>query len=106
MNQWGIPGWLEDKIKKRDKCCVYCGVPLKEYPHTRGNSKDKATWEHIDNDENNKSELNIVRCCASCNSSKGKKRLADWLESPYCQERKIKEKAADIVQESLRTPNK
>ena len=102
MNKWGIPAWLEEKVKKRDKLCVYCGIEMKDYLHVKGTPKDKATWEHIDNDENNKSELNVVRCCASCNSSKGTKKLTDWLESPYFKKKKIKDKAADIVQKSLR----
>ncbi len=98
---WGIPSWLEEKVKKRDIFCVYCGIELREYSHTKGNPRDKATWEHIDNDGPN-SELNIARCCNACNASKGTKKLADWLESPYCKEKRIKEKAAAIIKKSLR----
>jgi hypothetical protein len=98
MNNWGIPAWLEEKVKIRDKFCIYCGIEMKDYPHTKGTPRDKATWEHIDNDGPSDSELNVARCCAACNASKGTKKLADWLESPYCREKKVKEKAAGIVQ--------
>jgi len=85
---WGIPDWLEEKVRKRDKFCVFCHVRLKEYPRAKKGQKDRATWEHIDNDGPN-SELNVVRYCSSCNASKGAKKLSVWLESPYCKEKRI-----------------
>jgi len=88
MNKWGIPEWLEQKVRKRDKCCVYCHIKMKEYPHTKGTPKDKATWEHIDNNGPN-SESNVVLCCQSCNSSKGTKKISPWLKSSYCKKKKI-----------------
>jgi 5-methylcytosine-specific restriction endonuclease McrA len=100
LNKWGIPNWLEEKVKKRDKFCVYCHVKLKEYPRTKGTPGDKATWEHIDNNGPN-SEFNVVRCCSSCNASKGTKKLSDWLESSYCKKKKIsKETIANVVRKS------
>jgi 5-methylcytosine-specific restriction endonuclease McrA len=77
-NKWNIPKELEEKIRKRDKSCVYCH---KEFKNTH---KDRVTWEHIDNNEKNISEENIVLCCGSCNSSKGTKSLKEWLDSDYC----------------------
>jgi len=77
-NKWNIPKELEEKIKKRDKSCVYCHKEFKNNP------KDKLTWEHIDNNEKNISEENIALCCVSCNSSKGTKSLKEWLDSDYC----------------------
>jgi hypothetical protein len=87
-NNYNIPDWLEKKVKIRDQFCVYCQVKLKEYPHTKGTPSDKATFEHIDND-GPPSEENIALCCASCNSSKGVKKLKDWLNSPYCRDKNI-----------------
>jgi hypothetical protein len=86
MNKWGIPVEIENKVKLRDKCCVYCG---KEFNKPVGiNGKlCKATWEHIDNARwNDKSimEVNISLCCASCNSSKGQKKIREWFKSEYC----------------------
>lgn len=76
-NKWRIPKELEEKIRGRDNNCFYCHKDFKN------NSKDKSTWEHIDNDETNISESNIALCCASCNASKGTKKLSDWLKSDY-----------------------
>ena len=83
-NKWDIPQTLEDKIRKRDQQCVYCGVAFKKCLPGSGGRKRTATWEHIDNDAKNISEHNIVLCCSACNSSKGAKRLIAWLEAPYC----------------------
>lgn len=30
MNSWGIPKWLEDEVRARDKTCVYCGIKLQD----------------------------------------------------------------------------
>lgn len=96
-NIWGIPDWLENKVRARDKRCVYCHVEMKEYPHTKGTPGDKATFEHIDND-GQPVEENIAMCCSSCNSSKLAKKLMDWLDSPYCKGKNItRENVAGIV---------
>jgi 5-methylcytosine-specific restriction endonuclease McrA len=98
-NNWGIPDELEEIVRKRDNACVYCGVPFDEKSST-----NKATWEHIDNDENNITESNIALCCASCNSRKGAMKLSDWLQSSYCKERNInRETVANVVQEFLKS---
>jgi len=100
LNKWGIPYSIEEKVKKRDKFCVYCHIKLKEYSRTKGTPGDKATWEHIKNDGPN-SESNVVRCCCSCNASKGTKKLSDWLESSYCKKKNISKKTiANVVQKS------
>lgn len=101
-NSWNIPDELEEKVRQRDKLCVYCRVEMKVHRHAKGTPRDKATFEHIDNDEFNISEGNITLCCAACNSSKGAKRLVDWLESEYCKEKNIsKETVAKVIQEYL-----
>jgi hypothetical protein len=47
--------------------------------------------------------VDIARCCAACNSSKGRKKLADWLQSSYCKKRGINEDTvAEVVKEALR----
>ncbi len=90
-NNWNIPDWLEKKIINRDKRCVYCRVVFKR------NHRDRATWEHIDNDEHNICERNIALCCNSCNASKGSKKLYDWLISPYCRRNKINKKSVAVI---------
>ena len=50
MNRWGIPAWLEEEVRERDKTCVYCGVQMVEKPPHGGSRRNVATWEHIIND--------------------------------------------------------
>lgn len=103
MNRWSIPKLLEDEIKSRDKTCVYCGVKLLEVAPPGSSRKAKATWEHIINDAHIITHDNIARCCAACNSSKGTKRLSDWIKSNYCKERGInRNTVAPIVKKALR----
>ena len=47
MNRWGIPDWLEEEVKERDKACVYCGTEMTEQIPRRGLRKSVATWEHM-----------------------------------------------------------
>jgi 5-methylcytosine-specific restriction endonuclease McrA len=103
MNRWGIPDWLEVEVKARSKACVYCGTQLIEQVPPQGSRKAVATWEHIINDASLISRDNIARFCAACNSSKGTKRLADWLQSSYCKKHRInKDTVAEVVKEALR----
>ena len=106
MNKWGIPESLEKKVRARDRDCVYCRVKLRERSSKR-DRKRNATWEHINNDrwdDQSIMSINVARCCAICNSSKGTKPLREWLASPYCKERNINQKTvASIVKRFLRT---
>lgn len=92
MNQWGVPKHIEDRVKDRDRNCVYCHIPLKERTPQGRSRKSTATFEHINNDRWDDvaiMDLNVVRSCTSCNASKGTKRLLTWLTSNYCKERGI-----------------
>ena len=103
MNRWNIPKWLEEEIQKRDKNCIYCGVKLFEVIPRNGSRKTSATWEHIINDAKIITRENIARCCSACNSSKGTKRLSDWIQSDYCKKHSIsKNTVALIVREALK----
>ena len=103
MNRWGIPAWLEEEVKARDKVCVYCGVQMIERMPQGGSRRTVATWEHIINDASIVTPENIARCCAACNSSKGTKDLADWMKSNYCKKRGInKDTVAEIVKQALK----
>ncbi len=103
MNRWNIPEKLEKEIIERDKHCVYCGIKMLEKV-TQGNSrKTAATWEHIINDESIITKDNIARCCSACNSSKGTKKLSEWINSDYCNRKNInKNTVADIIKKALR----
>jgi hypothetical protein len=68
-----------------------------------GPRKAAATWEHIINDAAIVTRKNIARCCAACNSSKGSKPLAEWIESNYCRTRGItRDTVAEVVKQALR----
>lgn len=102
MNGWNIPGWLEDEVKERDAVCVYCGVPMVKKPTPGGGRKTVGTWEHIINDARIITPENIARCCVACNSSKGTRKLADWLQSDYCKRHNInRDTVAKIVRDAL-----
>jgi hypothetical protein len=104
LNRWGIPEWLEKEVKERDKTCVYCGIQMIERMPPRGSRKNVATWEHIINDASIVTRENIARCCAPCNSSKGTKKLSDWIQSTYCKKRGINtQTVAEVVKKALRT---
>jgi hypothetical protein len=103
MNRWNIPQPLEDEINGRDDCCVYCRVAF-DSPNKPGSDR---TWEHIVNDEEIITRGNIARCCRACNSSKGTKPLANWIESSYCKRRGItRETVAEIVRLALKTSSR
>ena len=99
MNKWNIPDWLEAEVKDRDRKCVYCG---NEFSSSKESKKSRATWEHIINNAKIINRENIALCCFSCNSSKGNKKLSDWLESDYCKKRGInKDTVAEVVRKAL-----
>ena len=103
MNQWNIPERLEVEVKARDKACVYCGVKMLDQMTSHGSRKSVATWEHIINDARIVTRENIARCCVACNSSKGTKLLADWMQSIYCKKHVIsKDTVAEVVRKALR----
>ena len=91
MNRWNIPPSLEQEIAGRDQTCVYCNAAFSD---AGGELRSRPTWEHIINDLSIVTSKNIVRCCTSCNCSKGSKTLEVWLTSAYCRSRGI---SADTV---------
>lgn len=103
MRNWGIPQWLQAEVRARDKNCIYCGVELLESVPRGSPRRTAATWEHIINDSRIITRENIALCCSGCNSSKGQKLLATWLNSSYCTQHGITEgTVAQIVREALR----
>jgi len=102
MNRWGIPAWLEDEVRNRDKACIYCGIQMVEKRNPGGSRKCVAIWEHIINDASIVTRENIARCCCACNSSKGTKELADWLQSRYCKVHGISDDTvAEVAKKAL-----
>lgn len=86
MNRWNIPDLLEKAVRKRDRECIYCGIALYSENPVQGR---RPSWEHIINDASITTIENIALCCRSCNSSKGSKTLAIWLQSEYCKRKGI-----------------
>ncbi len=100
-NNWNIPSWLEDEVRKRDKLCVYCGV---KFTPAKVSRKTTASWEHIINDATIITRENIALCCCGCNASKGQKQISIWLQSPYCKEREITpDSVALVVKQAIET---
>ncbi len=98
-NRWGIPKEVEDRVRKRDVCCVYCSTSFLD-PHPT--HKTRPTWEHIVNDVKQNGIDNIALCCRSCNSSKGAKTLEDWMVSSYCKSKGIsRDNVAHVVKKHL-----
>jgi len=102
MNRWRIPQWLELEVRERDRKCVYCGVTMLDQIPSHGPRSAVATWEHIINNASLVTRENIARCCIACNSSKGTKELAFWIQSSYCRKRGIsKNMVAAVVRNAL-----
>ena len=98
-NNWNIPDWLENEVRKRDRACVYCG---NEFTPAKISKKSAASWEHIINDAKIITRENIVLCCCGCNASKGQKQLSTWLQSNYCKDRGITaDSVAPIIKQAI-----
>ena len=101
MNRWNIPPQLEADVLARDTCCVYCGVDFRLDLPALGRGA-RPSWEHIVNDARIVTIRNIVRCCISCNASKGAKDIRVWLESSYCRRKGItRDSVAQMVKDVL-----
>lgn len=103
-NKYGIPNEELEKIRKRDKRCVYCKKEFRKYTHLRGSRKDIATIEHLNNVGPWDNPKTVAYCCGSCNSSRGAKVLRDWFSSEYCKNKNINEgTVAEPVKKYLRS---
>ena len=89
-NNYGLPGSELDKIKSRDKVCVYCHKTMLD--HSPSNSRsDWYTIEHLNRVPPWNNPKTVVICCWSCNSSRSNKKIRAWFETPYCLLRGINE---------------
>jgi len=102
-----IPKKELEKIRQRDKDCVYCHK-LMTNPRDGGSRKNWATIEHLNHLQEWDSVRSFVRegkpvseiiaiCCWSCNASRSDKRLSDWFKMPYCINKNINEKTVTEV---------
>lgn len=90
-NKYGIPEEALNKIRTRDKDCVYCHK-IMIYPCVGDKQRDWATIEHLNYLPPWNNPDTVAICCGSCNSSRGKKKLLDWFMNKYCIEKNINEK--------------
>ena len=106
-NKFGIPKKELQKIRTRDKKCVYCHIEM-IFPYDINNRKDSATIEHLNFDgpfywDKGLKAEDIVICCGSCNSSRGIKKLQDWFKIQYCIIRNINQNTvSNSVKEYLK----
>lgn len=87
-NKYGIPLEEEEKIRSRDKTCVYCHKEMMS-PNDGGWFGDCATIEHLNYLPPWDNPATVAICCGSCNSSRGKKPLLDWFKTLYCLKKNI-----------------
>ncbi|MCF6276648.1 MAG: hypothetical protein L3J07_02240 [Candidatus Magasanikbacteria bacterium] len=87
-----------DKIRVRDKTCVYCYKKMELPVHGifRG---DWATIKHLNHLPPWNDSKTVAICCGSCNSSRRDKPLLKWFLSLYCKENNINIK---IVQKPVK----
>jgi hypothetical protein len=102
-NQYGIPEEVEQRIRQRDKACVYCNKIMIS-PGAGNDRRDWATIEHLKDDgaaywDEGLKESGLTICCFSCNASRGQNKLLTWFKTPYCLSKSINEKT---VAESVR----
>ncbi|MDO8512412.1 MAG: hypothetical protein Q7S57_04010 [bacterium] len=90
-NKYGIPDHELEKIRQRDKMCVYCHKKM-VFPCVGDKQRNWATIEHLNILPPWNNAKTVVICCGSCNSSRGQKILRDWFDSDYCKEKNINEK--------------
>ncbi len=88
MNKYGLVEDELNKIRERDRSCVYCHKKMNK-PSDCVCQQDWATIEHLNHLPPWDNISTVAICCGSCNSSRGKRRILDWFKSPYCQERGI-----------------
>ncbi|HMP28258.1 MAG TPA: hypothetical protein PKD85_01575 [Saprospiraceae bacterium] len=89
IDKYGLYEKDKEKIRLRYKFCVYCHKEM-IYPYDSNNRKDSATIEHLNHLPPWNNPKTIAYCCASCNSSRGPKKIRDWFKTQYCIEKNIK----------------
>lgn len=82
-NKYDIPEEVEQRIRHRDKDCVYCHKTM-VYPCIGNERRGWATIEHLNNAGPFDEESNLAICCFSCNSSRRNKELLTWFKTSYC----------------------
>jgi hypothetical protein len=99
---WKISRALAAQVIARDMACIYCRLVFSAPFTSRATC---PSWEHIVNDVHLITLDNVALCCGSCNSSKGKKSLREWLQSGYCVRLRITEQSIAAVAKAALASN-
>ena len=100
-NRYQLPEDHLRAIRARDKVCVYCRK-IMATPSQESWRGDWATIEHLNRLPPWDNPTTVAICCGSCNSSRRDKRISDWFETEYCQERGINiQTVAQVVRDYL-----
>jgi len=91
-NKFGIPKEVEQRIRARDKKCVYHNRVM-----IKGHPKKMPTIEHFREKgpfywNKGLKEEDLAICCKSCNSSRREKSILEWFKGLYCIDKNINEK--------------
>jgi hypothetical protein len=101
-NIYGIPDEALDRIRERDRACVYCHTIMRPYG-SDGPSSHWATIEHLNHLPPWDDPTTIAICCAGCNSRRSNLTHAAWFATDYCRSRGISEESvAETVRNFLR----
>ena len=87
-NIYGLPEKELERIRARDKKCVYCHKKMAD-PKSDAWRGDWATIEHLNHLPPWNNPDTVAICCSSCNSSRGNKTIISWFESRFCKEKNI-----------------
>lgn len=87
-NAYGLDEPAVDRIRERDKKCVYCLKVMTEWGSNSPRG-DWATIEHLNHLPPWDNYLTVAICCRSCNSSRRDLTHVDWFQRAYCSERAI-----------------
>lgn len=99
-NNFGIPEEVEQRIRHRDRVCVYCRETM-IYPCVGDDRRKWATIEHFREEgpfywKKGLKEEDLAICCQSCNASRSRNKLLDWFKTSYCMEKKINEETVAL----------
>lgn len=100
-NNYGLSKIELKKVFERDKVCVYCKKTMLSHDVDNMRS-DWYSIEHLNYLPPWNNPATVVICCWSCNSSRGNKKIRDWLATTYCLERKIDvETVSEVVRKYI-----
>ncbi len=107
-NDYGFPGKILDEISNsQGQKCAYCRELMSDHLAEKSR-REWATIEHLNylrpfnwNEvgfDRDKIKENVVFCCWSCNSSRGKLPLFEWFARSYCSSERNKVNLTSVAE--------